>query len=420
MGLRLLSDNTTLHHVQRVWEKQARGQPLDLADGLVLLQLAQYILLCDEVLVSAFDVPATTQLTREVLGRLGQDWHTTLDDGTPLIRTVSFSASEYASACLSAGSAIAQDLAALDDPAIRRLGVLATPITRPITLASPPLVKWLERPWSEAERHALLGSALEERLAVGAYDYVVAANDELYVLLQNVGQRFTGDWQSVAAGLGVLFRSAINQELAAQHSTYYTPAPQRARVAHYADASFVRALDQTVTALASEAGLGLEHDTLGRTWQHDHLPLPVFALHFLAAQAPADTPNLLEVARSLRNRPDVSAVRQWVTEWEGKFASRDFDERQVAKAELAEIAREIGLRLKTGTQSVLTVSASVDIFGKVSVSTNPSGLMRAISRRMRWRMRRRRLFIATVASDLALREVARDVMALINGSGAAR
>ncbi|HEX8689710.1 MAG TPA: hypothetical protein VF729_05660 [Solirubrobacterales bacterium] len=410
-------DNTSVHHLLKALRAREEGRPLSATDAVILFQFAEHIMLCDKLLLSGFEPPATVELTQLVIAKMQSDGYTDLGGNEDFMISVQFSEEQYAAACRAAAPNIVQDLTSMGNT-VRGLGRLANDLTRPTPTKNPPMVKWLERTWDQAERQEVGESALAERSSIGAYDYVVAGSEELYELLQGIGTAVDGEERrAVAAAVGVFFRSAINQELATQLQTYYTPAPQRARIVHEADQSFLRALEETITKIALDSKLGLESDFLGRAWAEDRLPLPIFALHFLRKGAGGKDADVLAVAHDLRDDRDVAAVRSWLVDWEAKFASREIEERRKAREELEQIARELGVKLGSVDDdytALLSVSASVDAFGTVSVNPDLPGKMRMLTERMRFRNRRRRLFIAAIATDIARGGLGRDVMRLLD------
>lgn len=409
-------DNTSIHHLQKALTARGQGKSLSAADAMVFFQFAEHIMLCDKLLLSGFEPPPTVELTQLVIEKMRTDGYTDLDGRQDFMVPIEFTESQYASACRAAAPNVVQDLTSLGDT-VQKLGRLANDLTRPTPTKDPPLVKWLEQAWDESERQDIAASALAERSSIGAYDYVVAGSDSLYELLQKIGGAVKGDdRRAVAAAVGVFFRSAINQELAAQLETYYTPAPQRARIVHEADRSFLRALEATITQIAVDSKLGLELDFLGRAWTEDRLPLPIFALHFLRKRVSEPNADILAIAHDLRDDADVSAVRSWLVDWEAKFASRKIEERKEAREELDGIAQELGIKLggDVDYSALLSVSASIDAFGTVSVNPDLPGKVRVLTQRMRLRNRRRRLFIAAIATDIAVGELGRDVMRMLD------
>lgn len=409
-------DNTSIHHLYKAMELRRRGRPLSAADAVVFFQFAEHIMLCDQLFYSGFEPSPTVELTQLAIEKMQAEGYAIAEGDERFVQGIPFTTEQYAAACRAAAPSIFQDLTTLGDR-LKGLGRFANESTRPTPTKDPPMVKWLTHAHNESERERIGESALAERSSIGAYDYVVTGSTELYELLQRIGGTIhRDDLRGVAAAVGVFFRSAINQELAAEAKTYYTPAPQRARIVHEADRSFLHALEKTITETASNSKLGLETDFLGRAWIDDHLPLPLFALHFLREGANEGSTDILALAQDLRSAPEVKAVRKWLADWEARFASRNIGERKAARAELALIARELGLKLgKAGDYtSLLSVTASMDLFeGTVSIDPDLPGKFKLIAQRMRLRNRRRRLFIAAIATDIAAGDLGRDVMRML-------
>ena len=128
----------------------------------------------------------------------------------------------------------------------------------------------------------------------------------------------------------------------------YSPAPQRARVVHSVDQIFRQALEEEIRLAIRERKheLPLDRILTVKCESSHHLPLPMFAISFLRREKIASPIELLESAVRLRDTPDVSFIRAWLSDWEKAFSSSDLKKRQKAKAKLDEIRRELQVEIQ--------------------------------------------------------------------------
>jgi hypothetical protein len=401
---RLLLDNTGLHRVHVVLSTSAE-QTIPLSDALALLHFAEHIMFSEGMIVSAFERPGIRDISAEAIARLASHGCTSLSGGRTLLTSEDFSDSEYSVACHNAAFSIQEDLQLLDTATIRRAARLANELVWPLGgVDKPPLEKWLAHAWSQEERRDLVDESLQ-RKALGAYDFIVASHEPIYRLMQGLAgtARSTEKLHSLAMLLDVVFRVTINEQLSGLRGCTYAPAPQRAKVTQKTDHLFRHALERMIHEKASENGQVIPSGLVRRIMAAEQLPLPVFALHFLAAREPSSPLEVLDVARELRDSPDVVALRKWLAKWETVYNSADLSSQEKALRELRRLRRSLDIAEEPfGLFDIVRLATITgDPVGGVGIAPDPVGLAGLMAKLLAG-FSRRRVFLALLTKRLAL------------------
>jgi hypothetical protein len=397
--MKLLLDNTGLHRV-RVVVATRDDQVVSLPDALALLHLAEHIMFSEAMFVSAFEEPSIKETTAEAVAHLIGHGCITLPDGKSLLSIEDFSDSEYALACHGAANAIQEDLQLLDSDTIARAGRLADFSTKPLGLKGPAMEKWISRRWPIEERRGYADTALQFK-ARGAYDFILATHDPVYRLVQDLGQvtRKKGRF-FLAMLLDVIFRVAINEQLARLRNCTYAPAPQRANVTHETDHLFRHALERMIQATSEDQKSRISSRLVRQIISHERLPLPMFALHFLATRTTGSPLDVLNAARELRDVPEIVELRNWLGKWEALYNSADIVAREKALNQIRALQNSLQIISEPiNLFSVFRPEFSTGQDGSVGVSFDPSGLAAPVAKL--WaKFSRRRVFLAALRRTL--------------------
>jgi hypothetical protein len=341
-------DNTGIHRVFTLIRPQGRAKPIRKVDALALLQLAEHLLFSEEIRVSTFEWPQTCEITHQAIERLRATGCIDESESGISLQQVDFTETEYGEACKAAAPRIQEVLQTSDLSALGRASRLVGEATRPIKIASPMLGKWLERSVSKKHRESML-SRSSIKNAAGAFDFTICTDPSLYSQMRVTASKIKGAKQrhEIGAFLEVLFRVAINEQLARIKTSYYSPAPQRAKTVHMAaqvtEYAFRSALERVIDDEIRGRGAYFASKLLEAMHELKTLPFPMFVIHYLREARPRPkTPlGMLEAARKIRDNPEVREIRQWVNKWELISGAGDPKKREKAKKELDGFAKNL-------------------------------------------------------------------------------
>lgn len=318
-----------------------------------------------------------------------------------LLSSEDFSDADYAVACHNAAPSIQEDLQLLDPATVTRAGRLADFSTKPLGVTSPAMEKWITRSWSVSERRDILSTALQEK-ARGAFDFIVAFHDPIYRLVRNLASESRGAKKqfSLAMLLDVVFRVAINGQLAKLRRCTYAPAPQRANVTHETDHLFRHALERMIQETASDGQQKATSELIRRIIAVERLPLPMLAIHFLGTRKTSSPLGVLDVARDLRDTPDVVWLRKWLSKWESIYNSSDLDSQERAAREIADFRDSLrALDERTSLFSVLRPEVTSSPDGSMGMSFDLTGFSTPVAKLFA-KLSRRRVFLAALKREV--------------------
>ncbi|MEY2506662.1 MAG: hypothetical protein QOH01_991 [Verrucomicrobiota bacterium] len=363
-------DNTSIHRIFTMIRPQSRAKPIRKIDALALLQFAEHLLFSEGMTVSTFEWPQTCDITNRAIEVLTSAGCVNAGMGISL-RPVDFTDAEYAEACKAAAPRIQEVLQTSKLSALKRASKLAGETTRPINIASPRLDMWLGENVGEKRREIMLASSLSKK-AAGAFDFTICADPNLYMQLRVTATKIKEARQrhDIASFLEVMFRVAINEQLARIKQSSYSPAPQRAKVVHVAEQlseqSFRNALARTIDDEIRGRGAQFASKLMEKLHELKTLPFPMFVLHYLREARPRPkTPlGLLETARNLREDSEVKEIRRWLNKWEIIYGAGNDNQREKAEKQLDSIANELKIdRMKAPLFSMW----------RPKMSSNPTG-----------------------------------------------
>jgi hypothetical protein len=378
--------------------------PIRHVDALALLGFAEHLLFADRVAVSTFEAAPNVANTLATIDLLQSVGCTVRRDGEPLLVLEGFDEPTYKDACLAAAPRIQEDLLLIDPTTMKRVAALADATTQPKDVRSSGLLDWLTRDRTRAERAEVRTMPLVEK-ARGAYGFLLSSDDALYrqVKILTRPLRSSSKLPQIANFLDVFFRAAINEELAKRLDSVYSPAPRRARILYESSWSFRQALEEVLLAHLERHGDDIASPWLRRVRADEHLPLPLFAIHFLRRKSVGSPIDLLAAAREARDSDEVAAIRSWLSQWETKYCSPDLDTREEAVRELGRLADSLDLaRDRLDLHSVFKLDVSRDELGNPSMSFLSAERLGEVARRLWARIHKRRLFLAAVSREVAL------------------
>jgi hypothetical protein len=416
-------DNTGIHRIFTMIRPQSRTEPIRKVDALALLQFAEHLLFSEGMKVSTFEWSQTCEITNQVIEILmSAGCLDPLEAGISL-QPVDFTEAEYAEACKTAGPRIQEVMQTSELSALERASKLAGEASRPIDIASPKLEKWLESSVTEKQRKCMsAGSVIEN--AAGAYDFTICADPNLYAQLRVTARKIKNATQRhrIASFLEVLFRVAINEQLARIKQSSYSPAPQRAKAIHVAEQvteyAFRNALAKAIDDEIRGRGAHFASKLLENMHELKTLPFPMFVIHYLREVRPRPkTPlGMLEAARKLRDHPDVKEIRQWLNKWEIIHKAGNDNERQRAKKKLDSIANDLEIdRMKTPLFSLWRPTIKSDWTG-YGIDPDISGGLQILGHLLRRVpfLNSHNIFLATLSREFELdREIGADLNRMI-------
>jgi hypothetical protein len=329
-------------------------------DALALLSFAEHILFSEGIKFSTFESLETREITNQTIETLTSAGCLDASETGITLQPVDFTETEYAAACRAAAPRIQEILQTTKSELFEQASKLANEASTTTDSASPILEKWLKKAMGEEERESLLATSLGDKV-LGSYNFTICADRSLYQQLRiTAGQiRTAKQRQNVGRLFEVLFRTAINEQLACIKQSTYSPAPQRARVVHAIEQMTERSFRHGVAEEIDKEIRGRGNHFVSNLIEDMHglkaLPLPMFAIHYLRkVHRRPDTPlRMLEAARDLREHPEVKEIREWLNKWEAVCGTGDFKRQAKAKQELDSIAND--LRIDRSDDSIFTV-----------------------------------------------------------------
>jgi hypothetical protein len=399
-------DNTCLHRISKLLHSENTSEAILGIDALALFQFAEHILFSEAIEVNAFEIPKVQTRSAETVELLYSRGCTIGDHGESILSMVDFSKEEYARACEAAAPKIVEDLVLLDEiirdkKKFQMYTRLVNESARPIGVTSAPIEKWISTESTTIDRNQVKIESLSQK-ALGAFDYTISTNGALFLQLRNLGSKLQRDRRKTSVALGIFFRTAINQSLAAQRNAYYSPAPQRLRIIRETDQLFRHALAREIQSVASLAEARYV-EKLCKIFETDEiLPLPLFAMHFLRRVKVKNPSDVLYAARKLRDDSEVRTVRKWLSRWETAHHSFDLRNRQKAKVELQEISSDLRVssRQLNGLTSVLRFECSMSPQGGMKIKPDIPNIGDALFALLR-RFARRKVFLSPLARELS-------------------
>ena len=396
-----LIDNTALHRVFTVLNPHQSSAPIRKIDVMALFHFAEHILFSTRIEVSGFEIPEIKSTSVEAIDFLSSRGYIASSVGNTFLTMTEFSDKAYARACEDAAWRVIEDINAADLKTLRKCGKLVDSAARPTGVKRMPTLKWFTR-GARNDRVRLKEEALSQK-ALGSFDYAISANDALFEQVQILASRVKIRRHEIASALSIFFRAAVNQSLASQRTAYYSPAPQRARIIERTDQLFRHDLEKRIAQLISSVD-GNSMSNMMKMINHDErLPIPMFAIHFLRKTKPRNVNEVLEKARTLRDAPDVTKLRQWMTKSEEKFGSINPEKRKAAINELQGIAEDVGLMLggnKLPLYSILRGSISLSNTSDLIFKPEFSGVAEYTESFLK-RHFGRRAFLALLATEFA-------------------
>lgn len=254
-------DNTGLQRLLLFLDKER--QAVSPSDVLAVLHFAENLMFSDGMLVSTFEIPEILENTAKTLQLLHDlDCIASLD-GRTLLHPQHFTDQEYGEVCIRAASKIQEDLTALNPKRLEEIAARVGDGIQPLGMSKSPIERWLQSDFRPDELAEIRATSLE-RKARGAYDFTLASCEALREQLSIVtfGLRASSRLSQVALFLGVFFRVAINEELAAAKEATYTPAPGRARAICETDQLFRLAVERKISERVVEI-----NGRRARTWR---------------------------------------------------------------------------------------------------------------------------------------------------------
>lgn len=388
--MKTLLDNTLIHRIGVVLESPV-GAIINEQDVLAIFHFVEHILFSDGLSVSTFERSETQERTAAIVAALSTE-----GVSEELLRLVPFSVEKYAAACESASWSILDELVDLSPADLRQIGKLADESARPSGIS----------PWP----FHLVGNLSDDKNSPelwgsGAFLYTLR-NEALRSRLLKLNEESALFDSHQIAALTALFRVKINQELARLESSLYAPAPQRARLSFSFDVLMRYRIERLIGDLALHRKQDSLRSLLDRLHRLDSLPLPALAIHFLRESRVHSPQELVEAACKARSTSNVTWVRGWLGEWEGKLASDDPEVRLSALNMLESWSSDLSSILSPNTSSVLAslrpgISVEIDqLSGNPSLAAEVGDWGEPLAR-LRRLLRRDRRFLAAVSSELA-------------------
>jgi hypothetical protein len=112
---------------------------------------------------------------------------------------------------------------------------------------------------------------------------------------------------------------------------------------------------------------------------------------------------VLDVARELRDSPDVVALRKWLAKWETVYNSADLSSQEKALRELRRLRRSLDIAEEPfGLFDIVRLATITgDPVGGVGIAPDPVGLAGLMAKLLAG-FSRRRVFLALLTKRLAL------------------
>ena len=397
-------DNTGVHQLYNILSTEKKSTPIKAIDAIALFHFAENILFANEIEVSAFESQDTIDFTNKTVEELTKIGCIIGNNNKPFLKEINFSINDYKKACDQAALKILDDLIGLDKKTLINCSNLSNESTRPLAVKSSPIQKWiLKKEWSDAEKESLRENAIHQK-AKGAYDYIICSNDPLYQQLKILTSDIKKNIPNISQAIDVIFRVAINQELAAQRCGIYSPAPQRSKIIYASEQLFRGAIEQKIVQTVSAVNKHKTSKLLESIKDDEKLPLPIFAIHFLRKYKIHNPTEMLEISRKLRDDSEVISLRNWLTKWEYLYSSTDIKQKQKALDYLNEISYHFDSEFKKYSKSVFSVfrgNLTINPDGSLGISPDFSGLVEFLNPLFR-RFSRRKIFLSTLTREFAL------------------